>query len=268
MNNHRDKTSDYSDSGFTITSKSVLPDASTKLVQLFTHKQSKVDFNRCASILHRAAMYFNGYYNWRSRDYNEEDTSVPSISGDYYLSSTPLNESLIAMDNIIAKFKSDYAVQKLSLVTLTDGASNSMNKHGMGDLYIRLNGKYHMAGSYYNDKKDFTSVMLRYLKKKYDLQTIGFYLVAKYRELQYQFSVPYNKELLARKMFSKDKFIADYSKAYDVYFYVKSDTRVANNVSDNIDTTNKRMLKKSFMSGMKKRINSRVLLQNFIKRIA
>ena len=69
-------------------------------------------------------------------------------------------------------------------------------------------------------------------------------------------------------MFSKDKFIADYSKAYDVYFYVKSDTRVANNVSDNIDTTNKRMLNKSFMSGMKKRINSRVLLQNFIKRIA
>ena len=73
--------------------------------------------------------------------------------------------------------------------------------------------------------------------------------------------------MLARKMFTKDKFIADYNTAYDVYFYVKSDTRVANNV-DIPDTTNKRMLKKSFMSGMKKRINSRVLLQNFIKRIA
>ena len=106
-------------------------------------------------------MYFNGYYNWRNIRDGLEDESVPSISGDYYLSSTPLNESLIAMDNIIAKFKSDYAVQKMSLVTLTDGASNSMNKHGMGDLYIRLNGKYHMAGSYYNDKRDFTSTMLR-----------------------------------------------------------------------------------------------------------
>ena len=269
MNNHRDKTSDYSDSGFTITSKSVLPDASTKLVQLFTHKQSKVDFNRCASILHRAAEYFNGYYNWRSRDYNEEDESVPSISGDYYLSSTPLNESLIAMDHIIKKFKSDYAVQKMSLVTLTDGASNSMNKHGMGDLYLRLNGKYHMAGSYYNDDRDFTSTMLRYLKKKYDLQTIGFYLVAKYRELQWQLKVPFSKEMLARKMFTKDKFIADYNTAYDVYFYVKSDTKVSNQVFESKEnTTNKRTLKKAFMSGMKKRINSRVLLQNFIKRIA
>ena len=46
------------------------------------------------------------------------------------------------------------------------------------------------------EKKDFTSVMLRYLKKKYDLQTIGFYLVSKYRELQYQLRVPYKKEML------------------------------------------------------------------------
>ena len=269
MNNHRSGTAtDYTDSGFKIGKTTLLPDASTKLVQLFSHKQTKVDYMRCATILHRAAMYFNGYYNWRRPDHMLEDETVPSINHDYYLSSTPLNESLIAMDHIIKKFKSDYQTDKLSLVTLTDGASNSMNKQGLGDLYLRLNGKYHMAGSYYNDKRDFTSTMLRFLKKKYDLQTIGFYLVAKYRELQYQLRVPYNKEMLARKMFSKDKFIADYNTAYDVYFYVKSDTRVSNNVSNNIDTTSKRLLKKSFMSGMKKRISSRVLLQNFIKRIA
>ena len=70
-------------------------------------------------------------------------------------------------------------------------------------------------------------------------------------------------------MFNKDKFIADYDTAYDVYFYVNSGTRVKNNTFENDkDTTNKRTLKKMFMSGMKNRINSRVLLQNFIKRIA
>jgi hypothetical protein len=210
-------------------------------------------------------MYFGDYGGWR-RNYNE-DESVPSISGDYYLSSTPLNESLIGMDHIIKKFKKNYNVEKLSLVTLTDGASNSMDRHGTGELFLKLNGRYVEAGSYYMDKKDFTSVMLRYLKKKYDLQTIGFYLVSKYRELQYQLRVPYNKEILARKMFSKDKFIADYNTAYDVYFYVNSGTKVANQVFES-DSTNKRTLKKMFMSGMKKRINSRVLLQNFIKRIA
>ena len=38
-------------------------------------------------------MYFGDYYGWRTRNL-DEDESVPSISGDYYLSSTPLNESL------------------------------------------------------------------------------------------------------------------------------------------------------------------------------
>ena len=224
---------------------------------------------RVAQLLHRAAMYFNGYYNWRAIQYGEEDESVPSISGDYYLSSTPLNESLIAMDDIIKKFKNDYRTDKLALVTLTDGASNSMNHNGSGETYLKLNNKYVQAGSYYSDNKDMTSVLLKYLKKKYDLQTIGFYLVSKYRELQYLLRVPYNKELLARKMFSKNKFIADYSKAYDVYFYVKSDTRIANQTFDsNSNTTNKRTLKKLFMSGMKNKLNSRVLLQNFIKEIA
>ena len=269
MNNHREDKDQYAQSGFKVGPTTILPDATTKLVQLFSHKQSKVDYMRCATILHRAAMYFGDYYGYRRfrMDPMAEDQSVPSISGDYYLSSTPLNESLIGMDYIIKKFKSDYAVQKMSLVTLTDGASNSMNKHGNGDLYIKMNGKYRMAGSYYHERKDFTSVMLSYLKKKYDLQTIGFYLVSKYRELQYMLRVPYKKEMLARKMFSKDKFIADYNTAYDVYFYVNSGTKVQNQVFES-DSTDKRTLKKMFMSGMKNRINSRVLLQNFIKRIA
>ena len=111
--------------------------------------------------------------------------------------------------------------------------------------------------------------LLKYLKKKYDLQTIGFFLVNKYRELMYTFNVPYAKEALAKRMFTRDKFLADYKTGYDVYFYVKSDTKVANQTFDsNSDTTNKRTLKKLFMSGMKNRLNSRVLLQNFIKRIA
>ena len=269
MNNHRDARDEYAKSAFGISSKSLLPDATTKLVQLFSHKQSKVDYMRVAQLLHRAAMYFNGYYTWRATRDSIEDESVPSISGDYYLSSTPLNESLIAMDDIIKIFKNNYAVEKLSLVTLTDGASNSMNHKGHGQIYIKLNNRYVESGSYYHEDKDMTSVLLKYLKKKYDLQTIGFYLVSKYRELQYLLRVPYNKELLARKMFSKNKFIADYSKAYDVYFYVKSDTRIANQTFDsNSNTTNKRTLKKLFMSGMKNKLNSRVLLQNFIKEIA
>ena len=111
---------------------------------------------------------------------------------------------------------------------------------------------------------------MNYLQKKYDLQTIGFYLINKFRDLQYIYHVPYRKQDLAKKMLTKQKFIADYNSAYDVYFYVKADTKVSNKTMDDSikDSTNKRILKKAFMSGMKKRLTSRVLLTNFIKRIA
>ena len=203
-------------------------------------------------------------------DYNDPDyISVPSVMNKYYLSSTPLNESLIAMDTIIGKFRKDYKTDKVALVTLTDGSANSITSVDGGELMIKLNNRYkHCEYSWRGKGKDLTHHLLEYLKKKYQLQTIGFFLIKKYNELRYTFSVPYAKEALAKRMFTRDKFIADYDTGYDVYYYCKSDTKVSNQVFEDKDTTNKRYLKKMFMSGMKKRLNSRVLLQNFIKRIA
>ena len=86
--------------------------------------------------------------------------------------------------------------------------------------------------------------------------------------MRYLFKVPYAKEALANSTFNKQKFIADYNTGYDVYFYVKSDTKVVNTVYDDQVTAKKSQLKRMFMSGMKKRLNSRVLLNNFIKRVA
>ena len=214
-------------------------------------------------------MYFGDYYMNR-RSYNDpEYFSVPSISHKYYLSSTPLNEAFIAMDSIIGKFRKDYKTDKVALVTLTDGSANSIGTADGGDLMIKLNNRYkHCEYSFRGKGKDLTHNLLEYLKKKYQLQTIGFFLIKKYNDLRYSFSVPYAKEALAKRMFSRDKFIADYDTGYDVYYYCKSDTKVSNQVFEDKDTTNKRYLKKMFMSGMKKRLNSRVLLQNFIKRIA
>jgi hypothetical protein len=250
---------------FVLTDKTAQCDQSTRLVQLFTHKQSKSDFKRSAQNIYRSAMYFNGYYDWR----NPNHIRVPSIHAKYYMSSTPLNESLIAMDTILAKFKSDYKTDKVALVTLTDGSANSVSTKKGSRMAIKLGNKYHLCEYRWRDeKKDLTHHLLEYLKKKYRLQTIGFFLVKKYNELRYSFHVPYKKEALARSMFNKNKFIPDYSTGYDVYFYVKSDTKVSNQVFEDKNTTNKRYLKKMFMSGMKKRLNSRVLLQNFIKRIA
>ena len=268
MNNSSnfDKRDTDPDAPFIVNDKTIQPDQSTRLVQMFTHKQGKSDFLRSAQNLHRSALYFSGYYNWR----DSNQLRVPSISDDYYLSSTPLNESLVAMDTIIKKFKNDNKTDKVALITLTDGSSNSMSTVSGGQLMIKLGKSYKLCHFSWRgeNKKDLTGNLLTYLKKKYDLQTIGFYLASKYKDLRYIFNPGYSKEELARRTFTKQKFIADYGTAYDVYFYIKSDTKVKNQVFEQKDTTNKRLLKKMFMSGMKKRLDSRVLLRNFIKRVA
>ena len=264
------KYKNHKGSPFVLTDNTPQCDQTTKLVQLFSHKQSKSEFKRSAQNIYRSALYFGDYYDYKRR-YNDSDYHrVPSVPAQYYMSSTPLNESLIAMDNIIAKFKSDYKTEKVALVTLTDGSANSMPTKSGDRMMIKLGNKYHLCHYGWRDeKRDLTYHLLKYLKKKYDLQTIGFFLVNKYRELSYTFHVPYAKEELAKRMFTRDKFLADYKTGYDVYFYVKSDTKVQNQVFEgDANTTNKRTLKKMFTSGMKKRLNSRVLLQNFIKRIA
>ena len=251
---------------FIVSDKTLLPDQTTRLCQMFTHKQSKSDFLRCAQNLHRSARYFNDRRTYR---HDPSHVDVPSISNDYYLSSTPLDESLIAMDYIIKKFKNDYHTDKVALVTLTDGSANSMHTKNGGEVRLKLNNKYVKCEyNWRGEGKDITYRLLKYLKNKYDLDTIGFFLAGKYRDLRYIFQVPYRKEALANSTFNKQKFIADYNTGYDVYFYVKSDTKVVNTVYDDQVTAKKSQLKRMFMSGMKKRLNSRVLLNNFIKMVA
>ena len=262
----KSKTQNHPDNPFIVSDKTLLPDQTTKLCQMFTHKQSKSDFLRCAQNLHRSAKYFNDRRTYR---HDPSHVDVPSISGDYYLSSTPLDESLIAMDSIIKKFKNDYHTDKVALVTLTDGSANSLSTTNGGEVRLKLNNKYVKCEyNWRGEGKDLTYRLLKYLKNKYNLDTIGFFLAGKYRDLRYLFSVPYAKEALANSTFNKQKFIADYNTGYDVYFYVKSDTKVVNTVYDDQVTAKKSQLKRMFMSGMKKRLNSRVLLNNFIKMVA
>ena len=210
------------------------------------------------------AKYWNSGY---SRFYASDESYMTSPCSQYYLCSTPLNESLIAMDYIIPKFRQDYKSDKVALVTLTDGGANSMRGSYSGDLYVKLGKNHVKCGGWGNDS--MTNKLLKYLKKKHDIKTIGFYLVSKFRDLRFTMYLPYDKQALAQKMFTKDKCIADTKNGYDVYFYVKADTNVRNTTFDNTtDSTDKRTLKKMFMSGMKGRIVSRILLQKFIKEVA
>ena len=138
----------------------------TKLVQLFSHKQSKSEFKRSAQNIYRSALAFGDYYDYRRRYDDPDYHRVPSVPAKYYMSSTPLNESLIAMDSIIAKFKSDYKTEKVALVTLTDGSANSMSTKSGDRMMIKLGNKYHLCHYGWRDeKRDLTYHLLNILKR-------------------------------------------------------------------------------------------------------
>ena len=54
-------------------------------------------------------------------------TSNPMTFPRLCLSGTPLNESIIALHNIIPKFKKEQGVEKLNTIILTDGESQSVS---------------------------------------------------------------------------------------------------------------------------------------------
>ena len=96
-----------------------------------------------------------------------------------------------------------------------------------GDLYLKLGKKYVNCDGYSDGHKSTaTGRLITYLKKKHGIKAIGFFICRRYQDLRWHFKCAYSKELMARKLFNKDKCLADINTAYDKYFYIKSDMHV------------------------------------------
>ena len=227
---------------------------------------------RSAKYLHRYGVYYNHRFARRSAEQYKDIGWLNGPPDLYSLHSTPLDESLIAMDLILAKFKNDYKTDKVVLVCLTDGGANGMRSGG--DLYLKLGKKYVSCDGYYASRYDSqklstTGRLISWLKKKHGIKAVGFFIVRRYKDLHWHFHCPYNKQLLAKKTFNKDKCLADINTAYDKYFYIKSDMQVKETDLSTInDSMKKNKIKTIFANSMKERLISRVLLQKFIKEVA
>jgi hypothetical protein len=102
---------------------------SFKLLEFFSSKMSAKEEIEMMEILWMIASYY-GFEADREIAFDK----VP-FPGFLNLGGTPLNDAIIAMMEIVPKFKRDTGVQKVNTIFLTDGASN--NLEGMYDY--RLN---------------------------------------------------------------------------------------------------------------------------------
>ena len=212
------------------------------------------------------------------------------------LGSTPLNPALASMIEIIPKFKSKYGIEKLSFITLTDGASDggegiaaddtdydgnpslSSNPY-KGNLIINVGGKnYYTENSREYSSSRMTTQLLSIIKQKYNTNNIGFFLIPNKSRKHLHWAIDSydsNGHYIGidldtvMKDLTKDNVHLTSKKGYDKYFITVGNTRVESADLSSLDSDAKTSdIKRLFRKSMTGRLKSRVLLNNFIEEVA
>jgi hypothetical protein len=212
------------------------------------------------------------------------------------LGGTPLNSAIISMMEIVPKFKRDTGVQKVNTIFLTDGASNSLS--GVYDYHLdSATGEHSKSLLPFNGdimitdpktlksykigdrRHNMTDGLLRILKDRVpDMNLIGFFIAGSGRSGRVDKRVLYSLEptismeklLELVKFINKNKFLAITSKGYDEMYVLPSKGMMIENagLSDDLVGASKAKLKSAFGKSMKSRVESRQLLNQFVKLVA
>ena len=217
------------------------------------------------------------------------------VPNNYLLSSTPLNEALVALDKIIPLFKNKYSIEKLSLITLTDGHANRLSNtiidrpnihqqgYRHGDILVPVikdkNKTYtykkevaYNYGYYYRnyESRDYTALLIKMLKSKYNLTAVGFHIVKNIKDGIGLYSAD-NKLDDNKKSLSKGHFVADKTHGYDE-FYILNNKKLSIQSNNKIDDIQEDMkpgqIKRLFAGGLKSKLQSRIVLNKFIEKVA
>ena len=217
------------------------------------------------------------------------------------LGGTPLNEAIIAMMDIVPKFKSDTGVQKVNTIFLTDGAGSELKgvyNYGLnkdtGDHYEttspvlswrkrdilmvtdpKTNKTYEVSS-----RGQITNVLLQILKNRVDgMNVVGFFIAGRGRSgrvdkrtLMHLLPKDNYVEIMEKvKIINKEKYLAIPHCGYDEYYVLPANNTFESendNLGDELIGASKAKLKTAFGKSMKSKITSRQLLNKFVKLVA
>ena len=278
--------------------------ASFNLVNFISHKMNNKDFEQGMMNLYMTleCTDYRGYTNktivdWSSCDidgnYLARPISLPSCMG---LGSTPLNQALATMIDLIPKFKSKYNIEKLSFITLTDGCSDSgegivdevttdsdgktqiSKTRGDGKWVINVKGKNFETKDTRYSSEGMTGLLLKIIKEKYNTNNIGFYLIPQKSKRHLTWAIDNYDSRGNYTGYDIDSVIKDLTKnnvhltpktGYDKYFITVGNTKVQSADMSSLDSDAKTSdIKRLFRKSMTGRLKSRVLLNNFIEEVA
>ena len=261
---------------------------SFKLLEFFSSKMSAKEEIEMMEILWMVASYYGFEVD---REIAFDKVAFPGFLN---LGGTPLNDAIIAMMEIVPKFKRDTGVQKVNTIFLTDGASNNLDgvydyrlDTGTGEhtaVIDRIRGtmtisdpktlkNYEVAGY------DVTDGLLRILKDRVDgMNLIGFFVAGSGRSGRVDKRALYSLQrdlgmdaiMEQVKFINKNKYLVIESKGYDeMYVLPAKGMEVSNEgLSDELVGASKAKLKSAFGKSMKGKVESRQLLNKFVKLVA
>jgi hypothetical protein len=245
------------------------------LMNILTSKVSGNELEKQLMNIWRLAVYFGDTYH--------TPYTCPSRM---YLSGTPLNESLVALHQILPKFQSENKLQKVQCVILTDGEANVLpyhkevkrawekqpylGAHGIGsNSFLRdrkLGTTYKLDGAYQGYHK-FTDVMLLNLRDKFPFTNfIGIRVLSSrdaYRFISLYHSASdddYKQYIKIQDDWKKLKSFTITKSGYHAYFGLSSSALSQDAEFEVADDASKAQIKSAFVKSLKtKKLNKKVL---------
>ena len=198
-----------------------------------------------------------------------------------YLSSTPLNEALIALHQILPNFQRENKLQKVQCVVLTDGEANCLPYHievkRGSEPYIGVRGispeqtflRDRKIGTTYKfgyEYHKFTEVLISNLKDKFPTVNMIGIRVLQNRDTSNFVSLYYNKlspqyvKILSD--WKKNRSLNILESSYDAYFGLSASTLSQDSEFEVAEDATKSQIKSAFVKSLKiKKLNKKVLGQ-------
>lgn len=214
--------------------------------------------------------------------------SLYGIPSGMSLSGTPLNESLIALRQILPKFQKENKLQKVQCVILTDGEACPMKYHReiqrrweqepfMGTAHIGANcflrdrktgNTYNLDGEWY----EMTDVLLRNLRDKFtDTNFIGIRVLESRDAGQFirRYCGHYGDEFeKVNSSWRKEKAFSIKKSGYHTYFGLSANVLSQDTEFEVSDDASKTQIKSAFAKSLKSKKMNKKILGEFINLVA
>ena len=266
------------------------------LLNFFSSNMSLSDEMDMMHILWMYAARYAGYRDWSELGYPYRAPRNLELGG------TPLDDAIIAMMDLVPKFKNDTGVQKVNTIFLTDGASHKLD--GVYDYHFNSRTNEHeefvkpLKSGYWGTRKEnsdiitdpvvnktyeitsMTNDLLRILKGRVPgMNVIGFFIAGNGKSgrvdkntLRYLLPEEDTWEIMKKiKFINKNKYLAISQLGYDEYYVLPGGNALKTEnetLDDELIGAGKAKLKTAFTKMSKGKLSSRQLLNKFVGLVA